>query len=127
MRILLAALAAMVVFCSLSARELYPGQYANVDEQTRNWFRNQRVPNNPTMLCCNEADGIYAEEDIRHGHYWTRFKIGSYQVEWMQVPDEVVIRAPNRNGSAVVWFVPHWANGNLMSVDIRCFAPGGGV
>ena len=126
MRILLAALAAMVVFCSLSARELFPGQYAQVDEQTRNWFRNQRVPGS-TMLCCNEADGTYAEEDIRDGHYWTRFKIGYHQVEWMQVPDEVVIHEPNRNGSAVVWYLAHFANGNISSVTIRCFSPGGGV
>jgi hypothetical protein len=38
------------------------------------------------------------------------------------VPDEVVIRGPNKIGRPVVW--TYWENGTL---HIRCFAPGGGV
>lgn len=121
----------IVVFFSLPAhpREHYSGQYAQVDPAIRQWFRDQKIPGTQSP-CCSEADGVYAEEDIRDGHYWTRFVAKQYNdgapvVEllsgWMQVPDEAVIHNPNRHGSPVVWW--GW-NGNLI---IRCYSPGGGV
>lgn len=110
-------------------REVFPGQYAQVDPRLRQWFRDQKVPGTQSS-CCSESDGVYAEEDIRDGHYWTRFVARQYndgapvteiQSEWMQVPDEAVIHDPNRHGAPVVWW--GW-NGGL---TIRCYAPGGGV
>src|SRR2546423_136222 len=83
---------------SVDARDL--GQYAQADPKTRQWFRQQISPKTGGS-CCNEADGIYAEEDIRNGHYWTRWE-GSGG--WQQVPDDVVINDPNRNGAPVVWW-----------------------
>jgi hypothetical protein len=62
------------------------------------------------------SDGIYAEEDIRDGHYWTRFE------KTNGIPDEVVIRSPNPNGAPIAWWF--YEGGNL---KIRCYAPGGGV
>lgn len=53
-------------------RELYSGQYAQVDPAIRKWFRDQKIPGTQSS-CCSESDGVYAEEDIREGHYWTRF------------------------------------------------------
>jgi hypothetical protein len=44
------------------------GQYAQVDPKIRQWFRNQLSPKTGGN-CCNEADGVYAEEDIRGEHY----------------------------------------------------------
>lgn len=124
-------------------RTLYPGQWAQVDPAERAWFKAQKSPQTG-VPCCDESDGTYAEEDLREGHYWTRFawKRCTYQgalvppstppwngmecedviADWMPVPDEVVIHNPNRHGAPVVWW----------SVDgakpyIRCYAPGGGV
>lgn len=111
-------------------RELYPGQYAQVDPALRYWFRNQTSPKNG-QNCCSEADGIFAEEDIRKGHYWTRFTArrqdgSEMDSGWLQVPDDVVIHDPNRNGAPVAWYFYEYV-GELVQLRIRCFAPGGGV
>jgi hypothetical protein len=105
------------------SREAYPGQYAQYDPETRQWFRNQHSPKNG-VNCCSDADGTYAQEDIRDGHYWTRFtthRIGNPDMDsgWMQVPDDTVLTSPNRNGAAVVWY--YYENYVL---KIRCFAAG---
>ena len=101
------------------------GQYAQVDPKTRQWFRSQISPKTGGN-CCNEADGVYAEEDIRGEHYWTRFPQSNGK--WMQVPDDVVIKDPNRNGAPVVWW---YYEMNPVSrqreLKIRCYAVGGGV
>ena len=111
---------ALLVLCAPAlARELYPGQYRNVPADVRQWFRSQKSPKTGA-LCCYEADGTYAEEDIRNGVYWTRFELT--RGEWIPVPSDVVIHDPNRNGAPVVWWF--YQDGR---VQIRCYAPGGGV
>ncbi len=120
MRVVLAAVTATVMLAPVHARELYPGQYDSVDPQVKEWFRSQRVPGSG-ILCCSEADGTYAEEDIRGTHYWTRWSIDGAMTPWQQVPEEVVL-PHNKNGSPVVWWM--YQDGGL---KIRCFAPGGGV
>jgi hypothetical protein len=95
------------------------GQYNSVSPEVREWFRMQKSPKTGG-LCCNEADGTYAEEDIRNGVYWTRFALT--KGEWIPVPADVVIKDPNRNGAPVAWW--YLQDGK---VQIRCYAPGGGV
>lgn len=92
--------------------------YSQIPPEIRNWFRSQKNPKTG-VLCCDESDGVYAEEDIRDGEYWARWPANP---EWMKVPDDVVIRDPNRHGAPVVWWI--YENGKPA---IRCFAPGGGV
>lgn len=123
-RIIVAAVALLLI-CPAFARDF--GQWAQIDQKTREWFRSQK---NPTtgVLCCSEADGVYAEEDIRGDQYWVRFEAAGTKVDWMSVPPEVVIHDANRNGAPVVWW--YWladAQGSPTIVTIRCFAPGGGV
>lgn len=111
-------------------RTLYPGQWAQIAPAEREWFRTQKAPNSG-IPCCSEADGTYAEEDIRDGHYWTRFAWRyspdglkpeqEMHSDWMQVPDDVVIRTPNRHGAPVVWWVKD------SQLRIRCYAPGSGL
>ncbi len=98
-------------------------QFAQADPQTRQWFRDQISPRTG-VHCCDESDGVYAEEDIRDGHYWTRFPQSNG--EWMQVPDEVVIKDPNRNGAPVVWWYADIDHGQRI-VKIRCYAVGSKV
>jgi hypothetical protein len=122
-------------------RELYPGQFAQVPKEERDWFKSQKAPNS-SVPCCDESDGIYAEEELRGDKYWTQFvwKRCIYQgrvvmpadligIEcseapsgWMEVPDDVVIRNPNRHGAPVVW----WRI-DRQQLSIRCYVPGGGV
>jgi hypothetical protein len=117
----------MLFSCLAYAREQFPGQYAQVDQKTRDWFNNQTIPGSKTR-CCSDADGVYAEEDIRDGHYWVRFVAkftdqtgapGEAEVPWMQVPDPAVIEGANNNGAPVVW----WTF-NDGAWGIKCFAPG---
>jgi hypothetical protein len=116
---------ALLVLAASPAIARDNGQYAQVDPKIRQWFRNQLSPKTGGN-CCNEADGVYAEEDIRGEHYWTRFPQSNG--EWMQVPDDVVINDPNRNGAPVVWW---YYERNPVSkqreLKIRCYAVGGGA
>jgi len=95
------------------------GQFKSAAPELREWFRSQKSPKTGG-LCCDEADGTYAEEDIRGGIYWTRFDRTAGQ--WIPVPPDVVIKDPNRNGAPVAWW--YYERGEL---KIRCYAPGGGA
>jgi hypothetical protein len=101
------------------SREAYPGQYAQYDPETRRWFNNQVSPQG--ARCCDISDGEFAEEDIHDGHYWTRW---SAHPDWMQVPDEVVIKTPNKWGKATVWWGKSVANDGSSIFIIRCYAVG---
>jgi hypothetical protein len=95
------------------------GQYSQAPPEIRQWFREQKSPKTG-MICCSEADGSEAQEDIRNGHYWTTWP--AVAPVWYQVPDEVVIKDPNKVGHPVVW--TYYERGE---VRIRCYAPGGKV
>ena len=99
---------ALLVLC-VPALARDNGQYNSVAPEVRQWFRAQKSPKTGG-LCCNEADGTY----------WTRFE--STKGEWIPVPADVVIKDPNRNGAPVAWW--YFQGGKL---QIRCYAPGGGV
>src|SRR5436189_5066054 len=90
-----------LLFLCLPALARDNGQYNSVSPEVRQWFRAQKSPKTGG-LCGNEADGAYAEEDIRDGRYWTRFELT--KGEWIQVPEDVVIKDPNRNGAPVAWW-----------------------
>jgi hypothetical protein len=108
----------LLVMC-LPALARDNGQYNNVSTEIRQWFQDQKSPKTGG-LCCSEADGNEAQEDIRNGHYWTTWP--AVAPVWYPVPDDVVIKGPNKVGRPVVW--TYWENG---AVRIRCYSPGGGV
>jgi hypothetical protein len=98
------------------------GRFAQLDPASRQWLRSQQSPKTGGN-CCNEADGEYAEEDIRGGHFWTRWPRGNGK--WHQVPDDVVIHDPNRNGAPVVWwYLETNSQTGEHELKIRCYAPG---
>jgi len=75
-------------------------------------------------LCCSFADGYVVQDadwDTKDGHYRVRVpKIAnSDDAIWVDVPDEAVIKEPNRAGRTMVW--PFY---NREGVSIRCFMPG---
>lgn len=119
-----AMLAVLFIASSARGRELYPGQYAQVDPKVQQWFKDQTIPGT-NQRCCDISDGEYAEEDIRDGHYWTRSP--KSQGKWLQVPDAAVIHDPNRNGEPVVWYSydSDADDGGYAALTIRCYAPGG--
>lgn len=96
-----------------------PSHYPNMSTAQLEWYRSQKIPGgqHKGAICCNEFDGVDAEEDIRDGSYWTRWLPGQ---EWMRVPQEAIINGRNPNGTPVVWFGRHM-DGQL---SIRCYVPG---
>jgi hypothetical protein len=102
--------------------------------QERDWFKQQLVPGGGSKgsRCCDESDGTFAQEDIRDGHYWTRYHYRYYSgvgvaregdTDWVPVPDRAVIHEPNRHGAPAVWYF--FAGGT--EPQIRCYAPGAGL
>lgn len=111
---------------SASARELTPGQYAQVPPEIRDWFQNQKSPKTG-VPCCSEADGELVEEELRGGTYWIRSNLTLVPYAategWVEVPDDVVINGPNNYGQPVAW----WQWGEDPEWDpptIHCYAPG---
>ncbi len=127
MKFLLALL--FLISCAYG-RELYPGQYANVPKEIREWFTAQLIPSGPKkgQSCCSTADGVEAEEDIRGENYWTRFNTPMGRTDWMQVPNEVVLTGPNKHGAPMVWyFLQSVVPNQDPKPEIRCYAPGSGI
>jgi len=108
----------LISICVLSApvRAFDNGQYADVPDNVRSWFKSVRSPRG--VPCCDIADG--------HRTTWKGDETGRYWVsindEWVQVPEEAIVYdAGNPVGEAVVWYT-NFSN----SIFIRCFVPGDG-
>ena len=98
---------------ALPARELYPGQYAQYDDATKQWFRGVRSPSG--VPCCDIADGHRTEFKTIGAEYWVPI-----EETWMQVPPESIVKgSKNPTGQAVVWWIKgtNYPNG----IFIRCF------
>ena len=93
------------------------GKWAQASPLERRWFKEQKRPGT-NFLCCNEADGEQVDEEIREGRYW----INSTRTggNWWIVPEESVLKTPNKHGRPVAWFR---INDNGQNV-IFCYAPG---
>ena len=93
------------------------GQYKDVPDNIRNWFKSVRSPHG--VPCCDIADGHRTEYDMRSDGYWVPI-----EGKWQQVPPEsIVYNAGNPVGEAIVWYVRQGTS----TYYIRCFVPGGGV
>jgi len=99
-----------------AARDL-DGRYAN--SPLKGWFESLRSGKGP---CCSDADGTALSDvdwEAKDGHYRVRIK-GA----WWDVPDDAVIKEPNRAGRTMVWPIYEWTIGAPLRVEIRCFMPG---
>ncbi|MGC1563776.1 MAG: hypothetical protein WA820_28555 [Bradyrhizobium sp.] len=88
------------------------GKYAN--SPLHGWFEQLASKKG---RCCSDADGMsLADVDWKShdGHY--RVQIDG---EWVDVPDDAVVKEPNRAGRTMVW--PTWLDGHP---QVRCFIPG---
>src|SRR5262245_28110907 len=137
MRKFLLALIGLVPIAFAYGRELYPGQYAQVPPEIQEWFRSQKIPGTQAT-CCSQSDGVQGEQDVRSGKYWTRFVIEYHvydctraneggcldkgikheQVDWVPVPDNVVIHnSKNPYLNPVIWWHRDESNG----IRIKCY------
>ncbi|WP_031337786.1 hypothetical protein [Rhodopseudomonas sp. B29] len=95
-----------------TARAVDRGQFADVPQATRDWFKRQISP--AGVPCCDIADGHRTQYDIRNGAYWVPI-----DGVWWEVPEKAIIRgAGNPVGEAVVWYVYHGG-----TIVISCFVP----
>src|SRR5271169_288955 len=99
-RIVFGLILIVIVAClvgSVTARDL-DGRYAN--SPLKPWFDQLASGKG---LCCSFADGK-SVEDV---DWDTGGANGSFRVrldgQWIDVPDEAVVKEPNRFGPAVVW------------------------
>lgn len=108
---------AVVIGLPCAAPAFDNGQYNDISDNVRSWFKNVRSPHG--VPCCDIADGHRTQYDIRSDGYWVPI-----EGEWRPVPAEAIVyNAGNPVGEAVVWYVPQGPN----KYYIRCFVPGGGV
>jgi hypothetical protein len=94
----------------VSARD--DGRYAN--SPLKPWFDRLRSGRG---LCCSDADGFAVLDpdwDSKDGHYRVRL-----EGTWFDVPDDAVIKEPNRVGRTMVWPIK-----SAIGTSIRCFMPG---
>jgi len=114
--ILLAFTAHIAAPHTAAARDV-DGRFAN--SPLHNWFESLHSEKGP---CCSDADGTALSDvdwEARDGHYRVRI-----EGEWWDVPDEAVIREPNRAGRTMVWPIYYRATNTPVRVEIRCFMPG---
>lgn len=96
------------------AREQYPGQFAQMPQELRDWFGNLRSKSR--VLCCEDADGYDVNWSTDNGHYIVFSPQG-----WVVVPDEAVITDPSKVEVAKVWWEHNSLDGKF---HVRCFLPG---
>jgi hypothetical protein len=98
---------------SSRARAHDDGRYAQ--SPLKSWFDSLASRKG---LCCSFADGMAVKDvdwDTSDGKYRVRL-----EGQWIAVPDEAVVTAPNRFGAAVVW--PYVDTDGV--TQIRCFIAG---
>ena len=101
-----------LVLVSGAARALDRGQFEDVPDDIRAWFKGVRSPIG--AFCCDISDGHRTIYEVRAGRYWVPI-----EGVWWRVPENAVVRnAGNPLGEAVVWYVS--VRGNI---EIRCFVP----
>ncbi len=99
-----------------TARAIDRGQFADVPDDVRAWFKGVIAPNG--VPCCDMADGHRTEYEVRDGAYWVPI-----EGAWMPVPAHAVIKdRGNPVGEAVVWYVHHGGG-----IIISCFVPADAV
>jgi hypothetical protein len=119
-------LVAFVCVVVVAAYILGPGSAAARDADGRfansplhDWFDSLHSAKGP---CCSDADGTALSDvdwEAKDGHYRVRI-----EGQWWTVPDEAVIKEPNRAGRTMVWPIYYRAVNDLLRIEIRCFMPG---
>lgn len=109
--LVLTAILAAVIGNAAYPRDL-DGRYAA--SPLKGWFDGLRSSKGP---CCSDADGsALADVDWRsdNGRYAVRI-----DGVWLDVPDEAVLREPNKDGRTIVWPMH-----GIAGTTIRCFIAG---
>lgn len=110
------ALALLLLLCSPA---LAHDKHHTITPEQKSWFDSLKSGKGP---CCADADGNVLQEndwETKEGHY--RVFI---EGQWMDVPDDTVLKQPNLYGPTMVWGYKVWNQNGGMRYEIRCFLPG---
>jgi len=105
----------LLFFSGLGLARDLDGKYASAP--LKQWFDSLASRRGP---CCSVADGQSVEDvdwDTKDGKYRVRLN-----GQWIEVPSDALVTAPNKFGLAVVWLYKDYEGGT----QIRCFIPGAG-
>lgn len=128
------------VGCTLAAPPPVGSDDWKIMSPFKDWVSGQKQPTGSNGSCCDWADGRPVEAEIRGDHWWAHVTPAHWPGiadQWLEVPDERVIRAKNPVGAAILWIqVPHeWVGSHsyMSSVEgpvdntrrpfIYCFSP----
>ncbi len=107
----------LLLSTSVAARDP-DGKYAQADPEMHRWFEQLRSVGGEACCALSDGNGLRDTD-------W-RSKDGHFQVflenKWIDVPEDAVIKVPNRFGRPVVWI--YYEDGHLF---VRCFMPGAGA
>src|SRR5260370_41962232 len=88
-----------LMFVLGTTRGVDRGQFENVPDDIRAWFKGVRSP--AGVPCCDISDGHRTEYDVRAGAYWVPIN-----GLWWRVPEKAIIRnGGNPVGESGVWYV----------------------
>lgn len=115
-------LLAVIFICTSTLALAHDAKYP-VGSKMHDWF--MKLHNGNGSPCCADADGnvvMDADWDTKDGHYRVRL-----DGNWVDVPDEAVIKEPNLYGPTMVWPLHSYGYLSPSSFSIRCFLPGSGM
>lgn len=98
-----------------------------ISKELHDWFMELKSIKGP---CCADADGAVVKDadwESKDGHYRVYLPIGGDAKdgsEWVDVPDEAVIKQPNLYGRTMIWTMYSSMYGGPVRTAIRCFMPG---
>lgn len=114
---LILVLAIAIAALTFPAKARDNGQYAQ--SHLKGWFDSLKSGKGP---CCSDADGTAISDvdwEAKDGHYRVRI-----EGQWVNVPDEAVIKVPNLIGRTMVWPIYYRSTLDPVRIEIRCFMPG---
>ena len=112
--------AAVVIASTAQAFAHSPEHFAQMGEENEQWMRG--LKNDSGATCCDGRDGFDAIYDTKDGQY----RVLLYSKYWV-VPDDKVLKVPNKIGVAQVWYQTLWSVDKVPTPTIRCFIPGAGI
>jgi hypothetical protein len=116
---------AIGVLISTAASAFDNGQWNDVPDHVRAWFRSVLSPSG--VHCCDIADGHRTDWEIRPAGYFIPNPMDPTG-EWIPVPPGAVVHnAGNPIGEAIVWWNQVIIDEDQIGIFIRCFVPGDGV
>ena len=125
-------LSAYLLVCIVVVLTFLGIRYAHAHDHNKpdlNSFYSGLKDNNGNS-CCNLIDCHETEAAIRGDHWWAQLAVqenGQWQPrpEWMEIPDDKVIKNSNPTGKAIFCHTVSWKNKVLdpKSITIRCFLP----